>query len=311
MISRIKRVPLKEVWRHEAYDFSTWLRDNIDVVSEVIGVELINPETEQKAGDFRIDLLVEDNDGSIIVIENQLDKSDHDHLGKILVYKTAYEAKAAIWIVSEARNEHIKVINWLNESTDSDFYMLKLEAIKIDESPPAPLLTLIVAPSEEARVIGIEKKEWAYRENVRYDFWFQLLEGARDKTSLHAKISPGKGSWINASAGINGLSYQYFLRKNEVAVGLYIDRGTDSEDFNKQIFDYLLNNKSKIEEEFGEDLEWFQVEGTRHCRITKTSTKGGWMDQEEWDAIHDWMIESMIRLHKALNPFINELKRTL
>jgi len=311
MLGKIQRVKLRDVWRHEAYDFSRWLSDNIDVLSEVIGVNLTNVETERRAGDFCIDLVAEDNDGGIIVIENQLEKSDHDHLGKLLVYKTAFEAKAAIWIVGEARNEHVKAVNWLNETTDVDFYMLKLEAIRIEDSAPAPLLTLLVGPSVESKAIGMKKKEWADRENKRYDFWSKLLEKAKQQTSLHSNISPSRDSWIGASSGISGLTYQYFLRKDEVAVGLYIDRGSDSEDLNKKIFDSLLMNKERIEEEFGEQLEWFQLEGTRHCRITKTFTEGGWMDDDNWDEIQDWMITAMIRLEQVLRPFLKDIRSNL
>jgi len=308
MVGKIQRVALRDVWRHEAYDFSSWLSENIDVLSEVIGVELINVETERRAGDFCIDLVAEDNDGGIIVIENQLEKSDHDHLGKLVVYKTAFEARAAIWIVGEARNEHVKAVNWLNETTDSDFYMIKLEAIRIDDSSPAPLLTLIVGPSEESRVIGMQKKEWAHRETVRYEFWTKLLDKARQRTTLHSNISPSKDSWIGTGSGVSGLTYQYFLRKNEVAVGLYIDKGSGSEGRNREIFDTLFKNKDMIEEEFGEELEWFQIEGTRHCRVTKTSTIGGWMNSDRWENIHDWMIESMIRLERAIKPHISNIR---
>lgn len=308
MVGKIQRVALRDVWRHEAYDFSSWLSENIDVLSEVIGVELINVETERRAGDFCIDLVAEDNDGGIIVIENQLEKSDHDHLGKLVVYKTAFEARAAIWIVGEARNEHVKAVNWLNETTDSDFYMLKLEAIKIEDSAPAPLLTLIVGPSAESRVIGTKRKEWAHRETVRYDFWTKLLDKAKRRTNLHSNISPNRDSWVGAGSGIYGLTYNYYLRKDEVAVSFYIDKGSDSEELNQRIFDHLKENKERIEDEFGEELEWFKIEGTKHCKISKTSNIGGWKDEEKWDEIQDWMIDSMIRLETVLKPYVKAIK---
>ena len=141
MIGKITRVPLRQVWKHEAYDFTQWLQDNVDVLNQVLDVDIANLDREQAAGSFSVDLVGEDDAGNSVVIENQLEKSDHDHLGKLITYMTAFDAKTAIWIVSDPRPEHIAAISWLNESTDNSFYFMKLEAIQIGESEPAPLLT--------------------------------------------------------------------------------------------------------------------------------------------------------------------------
>ena len=153
MIKKITRIPLREVWKHEALDFTKWLEENIDVLNDVLGLSLDNAESEQSAGSFSVDIVAEEN-GRIVVIENQLEKSDHDHLGKLITYLTMLDASIAIWIVSEPRPEHVKSIAWLNESSSASFYLLKVEAIKIGDSPPAPLLTLITGPSEGATEIG-------------------------------------------------------------------------------------------------------------------------------------------------------------
>jgi hypothetical protein len=168
MIGKITRVKLRDVWKHEALDFTKWLEDNLDVLSEIINVKLANVERERDAGDFIVDLVAEDENGEPIIIENQLERSNHEHLGKILSYLTSLGAKIGIWIVSDARPEHITAISWLNESTAASFYLLKVEAIRIDDSKPAPLLTLIVGPSEEGRMIGVKKKEIAERYEIRY-----------------------------------------------------------------------------------------------------------------------------------------------
>ncbi|MEJ2750297.1 MAG: DUF4268 domain-containing protein, partial [Anaerolineae bacterium] len=158
MISKIERLPLREVWKHEAYDFTTWLQDNIDILNDVLDLNLVAAEREQSAGTFNVDIVAEDESGNPIVIENQLEKSDHDHLGKLITYLVAIGAHAAIWMVALPRPEHIIAINWLNESSSADFYLVKVEAIRIGDSPPAPLLTLIVGPSVEGREIGETKR---------------------------------------------------------------------------------------------------------------------------------------------------------
>ncbi len=127
MIEKISRIPLREVWKHEALDFTKWLEENIDVLNGALGLELVNVEREQSAGAFSVDLVAEEND-RIAIIENQLERSDHDHMGKVITYLTMMDAKIAIWIVAEPRAEHVKAISWLNESSSASFYLVKPEA---------------------------------------------------------------------------------------------------------------------------------------------------------------------------------------
>jgi len=308
MIGKIQRVPLREVWKHEAMDFTKWLEENIDVLNDALELNLSNPEREQSAGDFSVDLVAEDEAGNPVVIENQLEKSDHAHLGKLVTYLTAIGAKSAIWIVAEPRPEHIGAITWLNESSSAAFYLMKVEGVKIGESAPAPLLTLIVGPSEEGRDVGETKKKIAGRYMNRHRFWTALLERAKEKTSLHVSISPGQYSWVGTGAGKSGLGLIYVIRKHEGNVELYIDRGKDSEEENKQIFDTFMKSKSEIEKAFGGPLEWQRLDGKRACRIRKKVLRGGYLDEEKWPEIQDEMIESMIKLEKALRPSIISLK---
>jgi len=200
-IGKIVRVALREVWPHEASGLTTWLENNIDVVNDIIDLELTNAERERAVGDFNVDLTAEDRNGNLVVIENQLGKSDHDHLGKILTYLSNINARAAIWIVADPRAEHVKAVSWINESNLAAFYLLRLEAIKIGDSEPAPLLTLIAGPSDESRRVGETKKELSERHVLREKWWTQLLDEARKRTKLHAKISPGRNNWVGTGAG--------------------------------------------------------------------------------------------------------------
>lgn len=307
-IGKLQRRPLREVWKREAKDFTTWLQDNIDVLNEVLDLNLEGAEREQAAGTFSVDIVAEDELGNPVVIENQLEKSNHDHLGKLITYLTAIEAKTAIWIVADPRPEHVKAISWLNESSGANFYLLKVEAVQIGESPSAPLLTLIVGPSEESREVGATKKEMAERYVIRRRFWTQLLERAKNKTKLHANISPTQGGWVGTGAGISGLTLNYVIRKHEVCVELYIDRGKDSEEENKAIFDQLAASKDSIERNFGDSLEWQRLEGKKACRIKKEIKTGGYRDESKWPEIQEAMIDAMIRLAKVLKPHIVKLK---
>jgi len=310
MIDRIARVPLRQIWKHEANDFTVWLVDNIDVLHDIIGVEIVNPEREQSTGNFSVDIKAEDKAGNAVVIENQLAKSDHDHLGKIITYLAAFEASIAIWIVSEPRQEHINAINWLNEGDNNcDFYLLQIEAIKIGDSNPAPLITKIVGPSEESKVVGKIKQEDSERHRLRLKFWTLLLEHSKKKHTLFNTISPSKDNWIAAGAGKSGIGYHYWITKNSLRVELRIDKGKDSEEENLKIFNYLLQRKEKIESSFGEKLLWDESEGNRMCAIRINIEDGGYRNSEdEWSKIIEKAVDAMVRLEKATKDIIKDMK---
>lgn len=305
-IGKLERVPLRDVWDDEAQNFTPWLKAHIDVLNEVleheeIDIYLTEVNIEQEAGDFSVDMVAKTDSGDIVIIENQLEQSDHDHLGKIITYLTSFGAKNAIWINSYPRSEHIKAINWLNESTSAYFYLFKLEAIRIDESNHAPLFTLIVGKSQEQ-----DKEKIPERDNIRHEFWDSLIKVAGAKTDLHAKIAPSFGSYINAGSGKAGLYYQYDILMHSAKVELYIDGRNKKR--NKKIFDTLIQNKAQIEGDFGDQLEWNRLDDKRACRIIKTLEIGGYREEKDkWTDIQNAMVDAMIRLENALRPHISPI----
>ena len=138
---------IRDIWPDEA-DFTTWLEKRIGVLNDATNLSLSNVKQEQTIGDLRIDLVAKDESGNLVIIENQLEKSDHNHLGQVIAYLIAKEAKTAIWIVTDARPVHIAAISWLNESSSASFYLIKIEdPVPIRNSLPEPSLTVIVDPS--------------------------------------------------------------------------------------------------------------------------------------------------------------------
>ncbi len=282
-IARLKPVPLREMWAHEARDFTTWLAENLDLLGETLGIPRLSlVQREAAAGIFAADILADDGQDRLVVIENQLESTDHDHLGKLITYLSNLEAKIAVWITSAPRPEHERAVHWLNELLPADmaFYLVQIEAFRIGDSPPAPKFTVVAGPSREAQQAGEQKKELAERHLLRLEFWKQLLERARAKTPLHAHIAPGTENWISASAGKSGLGFNYVVRMEDARVELYIDR-TDAEQ-NKQIFDALYERKAEIEQAFGGPLEWQRLDAKRACRILHLLPGGGLLDQHRW-----------------------------
>ena len=159
-IGKLTQVPLREVWKKEEQDFSVWLSSNLETLSDAVGLNLEMIAVEKKIDDsnYEIDILCEDDDGQPVVIENQLEKTDHSHLGQVLTYIVNMDAATVIWVAKETRQEHVNVINWLNETTDKSFYLVKVEAYKIDKSDPAPFFSVICKPSEEVKRLGTDKK---------------------------------------------------------------------------------------------------------------------------------------------------------
>lgn len=309
MIGKIEKVPLRDIWKHEAHDFTKWLQDNIDVLSDVINLPLTNVEREQTTGNFYVDLTAEDNSGKTVIIENQLEKSNHDHLGKIITYLSSMDAATAIWIVSEPRPEHVSAINWLNESTVANFYLLKIEGVKIGNSDPAPLLTLIVGPSEETENVGKSKREKKERYVLRKDFWTIVLNKLKDKTNLFNAVSPSESSWLGAGSGKRGIQYTMWVTQDDARLSLYIDRGKDSEEENKSILDKLEQHKDEIESIYGDKFEWHKRDDERACQIIINIPNGGYKsDKEKLDSIGENLAECMTRFEKSFSKYIKDLK---
>ena len=306
IVSRLKRVSIRRVWKNEQKDFTPWLKENIDILEEALNMKL--SVIEREVGEhFKADLLAEGPNGDYVVIENQFGKSDHDHLGKLITYLTNLEAKIGIWICEDPQPEHIEAIEWLNKNSPSDvsFYLIKLEVFQIENSPPAPHFSIVAGPSKQMKEAGAMKEKLAERHVKRLEFWRQLLEKSKGKTDLFSNVSPSKENWIITGAGRTGLTYGYVILMDSARIELYIDTGDMSR--NKKIFDELYKRKHEIERDFGEELEWYRLDNKRASRIAKTIVNKGLKNVDDWPIIQDKMINSMIKFHKALTKHIQQL----
>lgn len=310
-IGKLEPVPLRDIWKHEERDFSSWLEGNIELLSETINITFSAVEREKRVGSFEVDLVAEDGDGNVVIIENQLESTNHDHLGKVITYLTNLDAKTAVWIVSHPRPEHIKAVTWLNESTPADisFYLVKLSAYKIGNSEPAPLFTIVVGPSAQAKEIGKEKQDLAERHVLSRKFWGELLDRARQMGfNLHSNRSATKYMSLGTGAGKAGLSFNYLVWiEDKTGIELYIDTSDHSR--NKSIFDSLVNQKQMVEDKFGEPLIWDRLNPKRASRIQCIMDNGGLKsDESTWPQIQELMIEKMKKFHSALQPLIKDIQ---
>lgn len=308
-IQKIKRVPLRELWRKEDKDFTKWLEEHIDFLNDAIGFDISIESREEKVGPFKVDLYGEDNFGNKVIIENQLEKTDHNHLGQLITYLTNLGANIAIWICKEPTEEHIKAIDWLNEVSPDDisFYLIKLEAIRIgDESPAGPLFTVVKRPTTEKKQIGLEKKEYAQRHVFREKFWTQFLAEINKKNSLFANISPSTDNWIGIGMGRGGFNLNLVISKKYARAEIYINRGEMEE--NKKAFDSLYNLKDEIEKEFGGKLTWERMEDNVTSRIKHQLDSVNITNEEDWPKMNAFIIDAAERMHRAFKDPIRKIE---
>jgi hypothetical protein len=210
-----------------------------------------------------------------------------------------------LWIVAEPRPEHVAAVAWLNESTGADFFLVKVEAVRIGDSLVAPMLTLIVGPSKD-NTVRSEREVIAERYHIRQNFWRKMV--TNPKAKLHAHITPSNYSWIGTSSGVRGINLNYAVTQDQSSAELYIDRGRDSVEENKRIFDQLYSHRPQIDSIIGQDVSWERLEGRRACRI-KISVPGGCRSPEsDWDEIQNNMANAMNALNQAIAPHLKKLQ---
>ncbi len=309
-VARVKFEPIRDVFRDEARHFTTWLEQNLEALADRLGITLSVVQREKAVGDFNVDLLCEDEDGRPVIIENQLERTNHEHLGKLLTYLVNLEAGSAIWVTPESRPEHQRVIDWLNENTPANlsFYLVKVEAARISDSPPAPLFTVLAGPSEQGKEVGEKKKEWADRHLKRLEFWKGLLERSKKRVPLFASISPSTANWIAAGAGKRGVTFNYDIFMEGAALDLYIDHDQDTGAKNKAIFDALLADKENIERDVGTPLLWQRLDAKRASRIRLSIDSGGLSYPESWPSLQDRMVDAMTRFEPALRSRLAKIE---
>jgi len=305
----IKKINPRDIWLKEASDFTPWLAQNITALGEALGMELELKEKEAAVGEFSLDLLAKDlGTGHIVIIENQLKQTDHDHLGKLLTYAAGFNASAVVWVAEHVRDEHRQALEWLNQRTDEEtlFFGVVIEVLKIDDSKPAYIFKPVVSPSEwqkaRKRQAGatITEKGELYR-----NYFQQLIDVLREKHSFtNAKVGQPQ-NWYAFSAGASGVSYNAtFVQGEMVRTELYIDFGDIEK--NKALFNYLHDRKEEIQEIFGGDLVWEPLEEKRASRISVYRDGSIEADPEELAEIKDWHVDTLLKFKRCMASYIKK-----
>ncbi|MBY0315652.1 MAG: DUF4268 domain-containing protein [Bdellovibrionales bacterium] len=300
----MKKHELRDIWKNEATNFTTWMEDNMDSLSDALGFRLTVEKREQPVGSFSADILATDEYGQKVVIENQLEETDHKHLGQIITYCSNLETKICVWVAKEPRQEHINAVNWLNKDSSLKVYLLKIEAISIDNSLPAPLFQVICQPDEDVRAAAIAASEISDRGLFNIQFWTdmnikceKLLPGFRNR-------KPQKYHYHSQASGRGGLSFNFHITSKNYLVELYID--TPDADLNEHMLNILKSKRQMIEKEFGGELEFDPILLKRACRLKYVIGEGDVMTLDR-EKVQNHLIAHMVRFEKALKPHIKDL----
>lgn len=307
-LSKLNKVELREVWGHEAIDFTNWLarQENLDALSEAVGIDIKLIKTEANVGKFSVDILAEEEaSGRKIIIENQLEDTNHDHLGKIITYASGYDAEIIIWIVRDVRDEHQKAIDWLNEHTDENinFFLIKIELWQIEGSNPAPKFEIIVSPNEWAKVIKTNPTSGDLTDTKlqQLEFWTKFKAFVRGNDTRIRLQTPRPQHWYDVSMGSSDghVALTINSRENLICCEIYINK-------NKELFNFLRERKSEIEKELGEAAEW--VDATVASRIKVKKEVGGVFNQAEAESYFTWLYEKTVLFQKVFSKYIKEFK---
>jgi len=299
---KLNKVDLRKIWNHEAHDFTKWLaeEENLSVLSDEIGIDITLIDTEVNVGSFNVDILAEEESSNRkIVIENQLESTDHDHLGKLITYASGHDAEIVIWIVKNVREEHKQAIDWLNEHTDDKtyFFLIKMEVWQIDSSSYAPKFQKISEPNDWAKTIksGKSSKQLTETKLLQQEYWLKFKEYAEEKNTKLRIYKAYPQHWLDVRLEALGAHIGLTLNKFDKVIGteIYIPD-------NKRLYYELEKQRDYIEEEIHNKLEWMPLEDRKACRI-KLVKKADYQKRSDWENQFKWLLENTETLYTTFN----------
>lgn len=306
-IGKLEEVDIRELWKHEQYDFSEWLskKENIENLNDILGLTLVDISKETYVGSYRCDLFAKDETTGIkVIIENQLEMSNHDHLGKIITYASGLDAKVVVWIVKEAREEHRSAIEWLNNNTNSNinFFLIEIHAYKIGNSDNAPMFQVIEQPNDFIKNNkSINSNDTMNKsQSQRLEFWNQFNNVLFERGKPFNVRKATTDHWYNVAIGTSDAHIDITLVNKDSVIGveLYI---TD----NKEFFDKLYQRKDEIENDLGFKLDWRRLNNSKASRIV-TFIKGlNFDDHSNYNELINKTIDLAVLMRDTFKKYIN------
>ena len=300
ILGTLKTVDLRTIWGKEDRDFTPWLLENSDRLSEALGIDIELHEAEHSVGTFSLDLLgtVPGSD-EVVIVENQLEQSDHTHLGQIMTYAGGTDAKIVVWVAPKFREEHRSALDWLNENTIEGvrFFAVEISAVQIEDSVPAPLFNVVVKPNDWGKAIKASTQSGNHSERyVAYrDFWSLYLAEVRSKYPNWTQASGDYyQSWLASPSGVSQIIFSGAFQRQGLVSAL------ETHDVEHELFERLRENKDSIEKSFGGELIWDEVEGRKMCKVAVLYPEVDIFKRDKWPTLIAWMLDTQSRLRKVL-----------
>lgn len=302
-LGRLKPVLPREVWAHEALNFTPWLLDNVDVLSDLLGMDLVLERAEHPVGGFSLDLLGHDEaTGQVVIVENQLEISDHTHLGQILTYAAGTNPTTIVWIATGFRSEHRAAIDWLNERTDENtrFFGVEIQVVRIGDSIPAPAFKLVAQPNDWGKQVkaSTTSGEGSEKGQQYWEFWGQFL------TSIHTEHptwtrarTATRASWLDLSL-TPGIVLDSSFTRHGLSAWIYF--GSSDQSTNLARFQDVSLAREKFELVLGEPAVWDEMVGRKAARIGLKSPYASVTETDKWPAMIAWLLDAQVRLRAAL-----------
>lgn len=312
-LARLEQVDLRHIWTTEAGDFTPWLarEENLSLLGDTVGIELELEATEKDVGPFRADILCKDTGtGHWVLIENQLARTDHTHLGQLLTYASGLKAVTIIWIANRFTEEHRAALDWLNEITDDrfNFFGLEIELWRIGDSPVAPKFNIISKPNDWTKTIGsaasrIDESELSDTKLLQQEYWAALRDRLLEHPGPVKPQKPLPQHWTNFAVGRSYFVMSATVNTQRQVIAVIMNcEGPDA----KAHFHLLAEEKAAIEQEVGSVLEWDELPNRKVSKIS-LERPGDPTDKSDWPRQHDWLAQTLERLYHAFSPRVKTL----
>jgi len=302
-LGKLAQVELREIWKHEATNFTNWLAlpENLDLLSEEIDIELSLIDTEYNVGRFNVDIYAEEAGADRkVIIENQLERTDHDHLGKLVTYASGLDAEIIIWIVKDVLEEHQQAVDWLNEHTDEhiNFFAIRMEVWKIGNSEPAPKFHIISKPNNWTKSVkqSVRNTEITGTKLLQLKFWENFKNYANTKNIKLKLRKPYPRNWNDISINRADCHVSLSINSTKKLLGceIYIPNSLDT-------YEAFYSNKQEIDLRIP-GLEWMELPAKKASRIIKR-TKGDFTKEEKWDEYFEWLGDTALTFQEVFNQY--------
>lgn len=306
IIEKLTEVDVRELWSHEQLDFSNWLArdENLEYLNDIIGLTLTDADKEVYVGSYRCDIVAKDETSDItVIIENQLESTNHDHLGKIITYASGLDAKVIIWIVKETKEEHRAAIEWLNNNTNKNinFFLIEIHAYKIGNSNPAPKFEVVEKPNDfiKRSKTNSNDNELNKRQVERKIFWEQFNNVLVKKGKPFNLRKATTDHWYEVAMGTSEahVSISLVNKNNHIVVEVYVSD-------NKDLFDNLFKHKDKIEQELGFKLIWDRLNNKKASRIKYIIDGLDFNHHDNYEELMNQSIDAAVSMRDTFKKYL-------